>query len=87
MFSLDEMAIRQRIQVNVTDLSVQDARTGKVQKMTFYRAGKRFPFEAVSKELAEYGYRILSMGETSYEDGSYDMSDLFGALIQQGEQK
>ena len=83
MFDLEKMALQQKLQVCVTDLKIQDARTGKIQGMTFYRAGKRFPLEAVSKELAEYGYRVVSMSETSYEEGNYDMSELFAALIQQ----
>lgn len=83
MFDLEKMALEQKIQVCFTDLTIQDARTGKMQKMTFYRSGKRFPLEVVSKELAEYGFRVVAMGETAYEEGMCSMSQLFGSLIQQ----
>ena len=82
-FNLTTMTHVQDISVNVTDVEIIDNRTGERSRHTFYRAGRRFPIEQVGKELAKYGYSIAAVGETSYEEGSCDMSELFGMLIQQ----
>lgn len=83
MFDVDNFAAVAKAMVNVTDVTIQDTRTGETMKRTFYRPGKRFPFEAVSKELAEYGYRILAIGETAVVDGQISWSNVFGKFIQE----
>lgn len=83
MFSIDEMAVCTTSLVNVTDVTIQDVRTGETMKRTFYRPGKRFPFEQLAKELGEYGYRILAVGESAEIEGQINWSNVFAKFIQE----
>lgn len=86
MFDLEEMALSSKVVLNATDVTIQDARTGKITKHTFYRSGKRFPFEVIGKELANYGYRLMSVSDPVVVEGTMNWNELFGAFLQQ-EQK
>lgn len=83
MFDLNEMTICTEVAVNVTDVIIEDLRTGEKIARTFYRPGNVFPKEQIMKELAEYGYKINSIGETDTIKGQANWSRVFARLIQE----
>ena len=83
MFDLEKMALSSTVAIAATDVTIQDARTGEVKKITFYRPGRQFPTARISRELAQYGYTIVKIDEPGCVEGPISWNDLFGALIQQ----
>ena len=85
MFDLEKMALTSTVSVNATDVKIRDTRTGKTTSETFFRPGKRFPFENVSKDLAHYGFTVMSVSDPTVAEGTVDWSKLFGMLLEQGD--
>lgn len=83
MFDLQKMALTSTVAIAATDVTIQDARTGQVEKITFYRPGRTFPTARISRELAQYGYTIVKIDEPGWVEGPISWNDLFGNLLEQ----
>ena len=82
-FSIDNMTTTSDICINVTDVTIQDARTGEITKHTFYRPGKRFPMETIGQELAEYGYKLMAVCDPIVIEGRMPWNEVFATFAQQ----
>lgn len=81
-FCIENMTTTSDICINVTDVTIQDARTGEITKHTFYRPGKRFPFETIGKELAEYGYKLMAVCDPIVIEGTMPWNEVFASFVQ-----
>ena len=62
------------------ELTIIDRRNGKVESREFTRMGRRFPIEAVGKELGKYGYDILGFTEEEPVDAHLDLTAMYEAV-------
>lgn len=81
-FSIDDITTTSDICINVTDVKIQDARTGEITKHTFYRPGKRFPIEAIGNTLAEYGYKLVGYADPIVIEGRMPWNEVFATFAQ-----
>ena len=76
-FRIEDITTTSCISINVTDVTIQDARTGEIMNYTFYRPGKRFPMEQIGMQLAEYGYKLKAVCDPIVIDGTMPWNEVF----------
>lgn len=83
MFSLEDITHIMDYTVNATDVVIEDARTGEQIRRTFYSPGKRFPLESIAAQLAVYGYKLFTVGDSTIMHGKIDWAEIFGNFIEE----
>jgi len=85
MFDLDSFLTTSAIEVNSTNIRIQDARTGEILNKKIYRPGKNIVFPRLAKELSHYGYILLWVDDTPGDiPGKMDWSEVFDRFIGEG---
>ena len=82
MFDLDKFLTSTICEVNATDITFKDMRTGQTIRRTIYRPGSSVSFQKLGPELAKYGYVLVNIGDPGNIPGRIDWSDVFGRFIQ-----
>lgn len=85
MFDLEKMTTTTAFDVCAIDATLQDNRDGKIYKRTLYRPGKTYPKQLIYKEFAEFGYKVLRIGDPADVPGVINWSDVFGKFVQEEE--
>lgn len=84
MFDLEKFLTTSPIEVNATNIRIQDMRTGEILTKTIYRPGKSIAFPTLAKELGLYGYALLWVDDTPGDiPGKMNWSEVFGTFIQE----
>lgn len=61
-------------------LTIIDRRTGRIGTKDFYRFGRKFPTETVSKQLDEYGYDVVGTNDETVVEGTLDFEVMFASM-------
>ena len=83
MFSLDKFLTATTIEVNATDITFRDMRSGQTMKRTIYRPGGFVSYTRLGEEMARYGYQLINIGDPTDIRGRMNWSDVFGKFIQE----
>ncbi len=82
MFDLNKFLTTSLIDVNATDITFKDMRTGQTMKRTIYRPGNTISFQKLGEEMGRYGYLLLAIGDPGNLPGRMNWSEVFGKFIQ-----
>ncbi|MBQ1508525.1 MAG: hypothetical protein IIZ47_03815 [Erysipelotrichaceae bacterium] len=83
MFDLDKFLTSTTCEVNATDITFKDMRTGKTYRRTIYRPGSSVNFSRLGEEMSKYGYKLLNTGDPGNIPGKIDWSQIFGRFLQE----
>ena len=83
MFSLDKFLTTTKCEVNATDITFKDMRTGETFRRTIYRPGNAVSFSRLGEEMSLYGYQLLTIGDPGNIPGRINWSEIFGKFIQE----
>lgn len=82
MFSLEKFLTTTPLEVNATDITFKDMRTGETMRRTIYRPGNAISFKNLGEEMSKYGYLLLNVGDPGNIPGRMNWSDIFGKFLQ-----
>ncbi len=82
MFDLDKFLTTTPYEVNATEITFKDMRTGKTIKRTIYRPGNTISFQKLGEEMGRYGYLLLAIGDPGNIPGRMNWSEIFAQFIQ-----
>ena len=82
MFDLDKFLTSTICEVNATDITFKDMRSGKTYRRTIYRPGASVSFKKLGEEMSKYGYLLMTVGDPGNIPGKMDWSEVFGRFIQ-----
>ena len=83
MFDLEKFLTTTDYEVNATDITFKDMRSGETMRRTIYRPGNTVAFQKLANELRDYGYQLINIGDPGNIPGKMNWSEIFGKFIQQ----
>ena len=78
--NLTEFQRETDIAVVKSTLTIIDRRTGQIGTKEFYRFGFKFPYDAIGKTLAQYGYDIIGHSDDEVREGVMDLELMFASM-------